>query len=167
MNGRGFGVKTVLDAIDKAREVGLHPIKVNTVVQRGVNDHTILDLLRYFKGTDVIVRFIEFMDVGNLNDWKMDQVVPSAELLQRIDAELPVEPVDKGYRGEVADRYRYLDGSGEIGFISSVTEAFLQRLHAGAAFDGREAVHVPVRRRRPPTCAGRCARARPMRSWRR
>ena len=124
MNGRGFGVKTVLDAIDKAREVGLHPIKVNTVIQRGVNDHTILDLLSHFKGTGVIVRFIEFMDVGNLNDWKMDQVVPSAELLQRIDAEMPVEPVDKGYRGEVADRYRYLDGSGEIGFISSVTEAF-------------------------------------------
>ena len=124
MNGRGFRVKTVLDAIDKAREVGLAPIKVNTVVQRGVNDHTVMDLLRYFKGTGVIVRFIEFMDVGNLNDWKLDEVVPSAELLARIDAEMPVEPVDKDYRGEVADRYRYLDGSGEIGFISSVTEAF-------------------------------------------
>ena len=124
MNGRGFSVKTVLDAIDKAREVGLDPIKVNSVVQRGVNDHTVMDLLRYFKGTGVIVRFIEFMDVGNLNDWKLDQVVPSAELLERINAEMPVEPVDKNYRGEVADRYRYLDGSGEIGFISSVTEAF-------------------------------------------
>ena len=124
MNGRGFKVQTVLDAIDKAREVGLDPIKVNSVVQRGVNDHTLMDLLRYFKGTGVIVRFIEFMDVGNLNDWKLDQVVPSAELLERINAEMPVEPVDKNYRGEVADRYRYLDGSGEIGFISSVTEAF-------------------------------------------
>ncbi len=124
MNGRGFSVQTVLDAIDKAREVGLDPIKVNSVVQRGVNDHTVIDLLRYFKGTGVIVRFIEFMDVGNLNDWKLDQVVPSAELLERIHAEMPVEPVDKNYRGEVADRYRYLDGSGEIGFISSVTEAF-------------------------------------------
>ena len=124
MNGRGFKVKTVLDAIDTAREVGLAPIKVNSVVQRGVNDHTVIDLLRYFKGTGVIVRFIEYMDVGNLNDWKLDQVVPSAELLKRIHAEMPVEPVDKSYRGEVADRYRYLDGSGEIGFISSVTEAF-------------------------------------------
>jgi cyclic pyranopterin phosphate synthase len=124
MNGRGFGVKRVLQGIEKAREVGLHPIKVNTVVQRGVNDHTILDLLRYFKGTGVIVRFIEYMDVGNINGWKLDQVVPSAEVLQWINAEMPLEPVDKNYRGEVADRYRYLDGSGEIGFISSVTETF-------------------------------------------
>ena len=124
MNGRGYEVKRVLDAIEKAQKVGLHPIKVNTVVQKGVNDHTILDLLRYFKGTDVIVRFIEFMDVGNLNGWKLDQVVPSAELVRHINAEMPIEPVDKNYRGEVADRYRYLDGSGEIGFISSVTEAF-------------------------------------------
>jgi len=124
MNGRGYGVKKVLDAIVKAREVGLSPIKVNTVVQKGVNDHTIIDLLKYFKGTDVIVRFIEFMDVGNINGWKLDEVVPSAELLGRINAEMPVEPVDKNYRGEVADRYRYVDGTGEIGFISSVTEAF-------------------------------------------
>jgi len=124
MNGRGFGVKRVLQGIERAKEVGLHPIKVNTVVQRGVNDHTILDLVRHFKGTGVIVRFIEYMDVGNINGWKLDNVVPSAEVLRWINAEMPLEPVDKSYRGEVADRYRYLDGSGEIGFISSVTEAF-------------------------------------------
>ncbi|MBI4282324.1 MAG: GTP 3',8-cyclase MoaA [Chloroflexi bacterium] len=124
MNGRGFGVKRVLEGIEKAREVGLHPIKINTVVQRGVNDHTIFDLLRHFKGTGITVRFIEYMDVGNINGWMMDSVVPSAEVLRWINAEMPVEPVDKSYRGEVADRYRYLDGSGEIGFVSSVTEPF-------------------------------------------
>jgi cyclic pyranopterin phosphate synthase len=124
MNGRGFGVAEVLRGIEKAEEVGFHPIKVNTVVQKGVNDHTVLDLLRHFKGTGIIVRFIEYMDVGNINGWKLVHVVPSAEIVQLINADMPIEPVEKNHPGEVADRYRYLDGSGEIGFISSVTEPF-------------------------------------------
>ncbi|MBF8266894.1 MAG: moaA [Dehalococcoidia bacterium] len=124
MNGRGFGAAEVLRGIEKAEKVGFHPIKVNVVVQKGVNDHTLIDLLRHFRGTGIIVRFIEYMDVGNLNGWKLDHVVPSAELVRRINAEMPMEPVEKNYRGEVANRYRYLDGAGEVGFISSVTEPF-------------------------------------------
>jgi len=124
MNGLGYSVDRVLSGIEKARSVGLDPVKVNCVVQKGVNDHTVLDLIRYFRGTGVIVRFIEFMDVGNINGWKLDQVVPSSELVRMIDTVFPIEPVDKNYNGEVAERYRYLDGKGEIGFISSVTETF-------------------------------------------
>jgi cyclic pyranopterin phosphate synthase len=124
MNGRGFRVQRVLDAIKAAEDVGLGPIKINTVVQKGVNDHTLVDLARYFKGTDKIVRFIEYMDVGTLNGWKLDDVVPSKDLAARIDAEMPLVPVEKNYRSETANRYRYADGAGEIGFISSVTEPF-------------------------------------------
>ena len=124
MNGLGYSVDRVLSGIEKARSIGLDPVKVNCVVQKGVNDHTVLDLIRYFRGTGVIVRFIEFMDVGNINGWKLDQVVPSSELVRMIDTVFPIEPVDKNYNGEVAERYRYLDGKGEIGFISSVTETF-------------------------------------------
>ena len=124
MNGRGFSVAEVLRGIEKAQEVGFHPIKVNTVVQNGVNDHTVLDLLKHFKGTGVIVRFIEYMDVGNINGWKLDHVMPSGEIVRLINSEMPIEPLEKNHTGEVADRYRYLDGSGEIGFISSVTEPF-------------------------------------------
>ena len=124
MNGRGYGTERVLQGIRKAEEVGLHPIKINAVVQRGVNEHTIVDLARYFKGTGHIVRFIEFMDVGNLNRWRLDQVVPADEIVDLINAELPIEPISSNYRGEVALRYRYLDGSGEIGVIASVTKPF-------------------------------------------
>jgi len=114
----------VLDAIDAAADAGLTPVKINCVVQRGVNDHTIVDLARHFRGTGHIVRFIEFMDVGTLNGWDLSQVVTAAEIVDRIGAEVPLEPVGANYRGEVAKRWRYVDGSGEIGIISSVSQPF-------------------------------------------
>ena len=121
MNGRGFGAHRVLHAIQRAAEVGLTPVKINAVVQMGVNDHTIVDLARHFKGTGHIVRFIEYMDVGNRNGWKLDEVVSADEIIARIDAEMPLEPAPGNYHGEVAERYLYRDGSGEIGVIASVT----------------------------------------------
>ena len=124
MNGRGFGTRRILHAIQQAHEVGLSPIKINAVVQKGVNDHTLVDLARHFKGTGHIVRFIEYMDVGNRNGWKLDQVVSAAEIVQRIDEQMPLEPIESNYHGEVAQRYRYKDGGGEIGVIASVTQAF-------------------------------------------
>ena len=124
MNGRGFGTQRVLLGIERAAAVGLSPIKINAVVQKGVNDHTVVDLARHFKGTGHIVRFIEYMDVGNRNGWKWDQVVPAKEIIRRIDAELPLEPIDPNYQGEVANRYRYRDGGGEVGVIASVTQPF-------------------------------------------
>ena len=124
MNGRGFGTEKVLEGIAAAESVGFHPIKVNAVVQRGVNDHTVVDLARYFKERGHIMRFIEYMDVGNRNGWRMDHVVPADEIVARIDAEMPLEPMGGNYRGEVAQRYRYVDGGGEIGVIASVTKPF-------------------------------------------
>jgi cyclic pyranopterin phosphate synthase len=124
MSGRKFGPQRVLEGIAAAERAGLRPIKINCVVQRGVNDHTLVELARSFRGTGHIVRFIEFMDVGNLNQWNLSQVVSAAEIAERIGAELPIEPIDPNYRGEVAHRYRYLDGSGEIGIIPSVSAPF-------------------------------------------
>jgi cyclic pyranopterin phosphate synthase len=124
MNGRGFGTEKVLEGIEAAERVGFGTIKVNCVVQRGVNDHTIVELARYFRERGHIVRFIEYMDVGTLNGWKMDEVVPADEIVSRIDAEMPLEPVESNYRGEVALRYRFKDGGGEIGVIASVTKPF-------------------------------------------
>jgi len=124
MNGRGFTTQRVLEAIQTAADVGLSPIKINCVVQKGVNDHTIVDLARHFKGTGHIVRFIEYMDVGNRNGWRSEHVTPADEIIARIDAEMPLEPVERNYHGEVANRYRYKDGSGEIGVIASVTKPF-------------------------------------------
>lgn len=124
MNGRGFGVGRVLEGITAAEDAGFRPIKVNAVVQKGVNDHTLVDLARYFRERGHIVRFIEYMDVGNLNGWRLDDVVSAEEIVARIDAELPLEPIEPNYRGEVANRYRYKDGGGEIGVIASVTQPF-------------------------------------------
>ena len=124
MNGRGFTTQRVLEGIQTAEDVGLSPIKINCVVQKGVNDHTIVHLARHFKGTGHIVRYIEYMDVGNRNGWRSEHVVPADEIISRIDAEMPLEPVASNYHGEVATRYRYMDGSGEIGVIASVTTPF-------------------------------------------
>jgi cyclic pyranopterin phosphate synthase len=123
MNDVGFPVAAVLEGIDAAGAAGL-PVKVNAVIKRGVNDDGVVDLARRFRGTGHAVRFIEFMDVGATNGWRMDDVVPAAEIVRRIDAAFPLEPLEPAYRGEVARRYRYHDGAGEIGVIASVTQPF-------------------------------------------
>ena len=124
MSGGFGGVAEVLDGIEAARRAELSPVKVNAVVQRGVNDHTVLGLVERFRGTGVIVRFIEYMDVGNRNHWSSDLVVPSRELAARIGARWPLGPLRPDYRGEVAERYAFADGAGEVGFISSVSQPF-------------------------------------------
>jgi cyclic pyranopterin phosphate synthase len=124
MNDVDFPVARVLAGIDAARAAGLDPVKVNVVVKRGVNDDGVVAMARAFRGTGVVVRFIEYMDVGHTNGWRLDDVVPAAEVVAAIDAEYPLEPVEPGYRGEVASRWRYRDGGGEIGVISSVTQPF-------------------------------------------
>jgi cyclic pyranopterin phosphate synthase len=124
MNGDKLSVDRVLQGIATAEHVGFGPIKINCVVQKGVNDHTLVDLARHFKGSGHIVRFIEFMDVGTRNGWNLDQVLPTDTLVSMIDAALPLEPIDPNYDGEVARRWRFKDGGGEIGFITSVTRPF-------------------------------------------
>jgi cyclic pyranopterin phosphate synthase len=124
MNDVGFPVSRVLDGITAAERAGLGPVKVNAVVKRALNEHAVLELAERFRGTGVTVRFIEFMDVGHTNGWRLDDVVPASEIVERIDGRWPLEPVDAGYRGEVAQRYRYRDGAGEIGVIASVTQPF-------------------------------------------
>ena len=124
MNDVDFPVARVLEGIDAAAAAGLTPVKVNMVVKRGYNESSILPMARRFHGTGHIVRFIEFMDVGASNGWKMDEVVPSAEVVRIIGSDMPLEPADPNYTGEVAERWRYRDGGGEIGVISSVTQAF-------------------------------------------
>jgi cyclic pyranopterin phosphate synthase len=124
MNDVDFPVTRVLEGIDAATAAGFTPIKINMVVKRGVNDRDILTMARRFRGPDYIVRFIEFMDVGSTNGWRLEEVVPAAEIVRTIDQVMPLEPVEPNYTGEVAGRYRYRDGSGEIGVIASVTQPF-------------------------------------------
>jgi GTP 3',8-cyclase len=128
MNDVDFPVADVLHSIDEAMRVGLGPIKVNMVVKRGSNDHEIVTMARHFRGTAVVLRFIEYMDVGASNGWRMDEVLPSAQVIARVNAVYPVEPIGAQILGETAERWRYVsghaDGQGEIGVISSVTQAF-------------------------------------------
>jgi cyclic pyranopterin phosphate synthase len=124
MNDADYPVDKVLAGIEAAAACGLAPVKVNMVVKRGSNDHEILPMARHFRGSGHVLRFIEFMDAGNANGWCMDEVVPSAEVIRRIDGEFPLEAIDPNYSGEVAERWRYRDGGGEVGVISSVTQAF-------------------------------------------
>ena len=124
MNDVEFPVARVLEGIRAAAAAGLAPVKVNMVVKRGVNDTSVLPMAEHFRGTGHILRFIEYMDVGTTNGWRLDDIVPAAEIVRRIDAAHPLEPVEPTYRGEVAHRYRYRDGQGEIGLIASVTQAF-------------------------------------------
>ncbi|HPA89964.1 MAG TPA: GTP 3',8-cyclase MoaA [Quisquiliibacterium sp.] len=124
MNDVDFPVSDVLAGIEAADRAGLAPLKINMVVKRGVNDHEIVPMVRHFRGTGHIVRFIEFMDVGASNGWRLDDVVPSADVIERIRAVFPLDPIDPNYPGEVAERWRLRDGSAEIGVISSVTQPF-------------------------------------------
>ena len=124
MNDVDFPVAKVLEGIDAAAAAGLAPIKINMVVKRGVNEHSIVPMARYFKQQGHILRFIEFMDVGHTNGWRMDDVVSAREIVDLINQEMPLEPADPNYTGEVAERWRYKDGGGEIGVIASVTQAF-------------------------------------------
>ncbi len=124
LNDVDFPVARVLEGIEAADRAGLSPIKVNMVVRRGLNEDSVLPMARFARDRGYILRFIEYMDVGHTNGWSLDEVVPSAELLAGIDAEMPLEPLDASYPGEVATRWRYRDGSGELGVISSVTQPF-------------------------------------------
>jgi cyclic pyranopterin phosphate synthase len=124
MNGVDFPVSRVLDGIDAAVEAGLAPVKINVVLKRGANDDGIIPLARWAREGGHVLRFIEYMDVGTTNGWRLDEVVPAAEVVEVIGREWPLQPADAGYRGEVAERWRYLDGGGEIGVIASVTRPF-------------------------------------------
>ncbi len=124
MNDVDFPVARVLEGIAAAAAAGLGPIKINAVVRRGINDDGVVELARHFKGSGHVVRFIEYMDVGTSNRWRPDDLVPAEEIVDRIDAELPLEPLEPAYRGEVARRWRYRDGEGEIGVITSVSQPF-------------------------------------------
>ena len=157
LNDVGAPVGRVLEGIEAAAAAGLGPVKVNMVVKRGLNDTSVLEMARHFRGTGHILRLIEFMDVGSSNGWRLDDVVPAAELVAAIGAEWPLEPVDPSYAGEVAARYRYRDGGGEIGVIASVTQPFCHACtRARLSADGRLYTCL-LRERRAAICAGRRA----------
>lgn len=124
MSGGRGNKDRVLEGIDEAISAGLSPIKINAVIKRGVNEHTVLDLVEHFRGSGVIVRFIEFMDVGTINHWRSSDTVPAKELVRLIGDRWPLQPRDRSYQGEVASRYEFVDGGGELGFITSVTKPF-------------------------------------------
>lgn len=124
MNDVGFPVSKVLQAVDNALAAGLEPVKIDMVVKRGVNENSIVSMAEHFRGTGVILRFIEFMDVGTTNGWRMEDVVPAQEILEAVNNVWPITPVDPNYLGEVANRWQYIDGQGEIGVIASVTMPF-------------------------------------------
>jgi cyclic pyranopterin phosphate synthase len=124
MNDVDFPVQKVIEGMDAAAQVGLGPIKVNMVVKRGLNESSILPMARFFREKGYILRFIEYMDVGHTNGWRMNDVVSAKEIIKMINEEMPLEPLDPNYQGEVAERWRYKDGSGEIGMVASVTQAF-------------------------------------------
>jgi cyclic pyranopterin phosphate synthase len=131
-------VQTVLDGIAEAQRVGLAPVKVNMVVRRGANDHEIVAMAGHFRNSGIVLRFIEYMDVGCSNGWRMDEVMPAREMLDSVAARYPLQPVDPNYAGEVAERWRYVDGGGEIGVIASVTQAFCHACtRARLSTDGR------------------------------
>lgn len=138
MNGRGVKVSHVLEGIEAAKSAGFESIKINAVIQKGVNDHEVLEMAEHFRDSGCILRFIEYMDVGNRNRWRSDQVFSARDIINRIDAKYPLRPGDKNYTGEVASRYLYEDGSGEIGVVSSVTETFCSGCtRARLSADGR------------------------------
>src|SRR4051794_1342452 len=161
LNDVGFPVERVLAGIEAAAAAGLGPIKINMVVKRGVNEDSVVPMARYFRGSGRIVRFIEYMDVGHSNGWRMDEVVPAAEIVAMIGAEMPLEPVAPNYPGEVVERWRYGDGIGEIGVIASVTRPFCGGCTRARLSARGQAVHLLVRRRRPRpagAAARRCLR---------
>ncbi len=124
INDVDYPAARVLDGIENARTAGFSDIKVNAVIRNGLNEHAVMDLVKHFRGSGCIVRFIEYMDVGETNGWNLDDVIPAEQLVDQINSQFPLEPINPNYRGEVAKRWRYRDGGGEIGFITSVTQSF-------------------------------------------
>ena len=144
MNGRGGETSRVLDGIKKARNVGLQPLKINVLVQRGVNEHCLIDIARYFKGSGDAVRFIEYMDVGNRNGWHYEHVVTKAEILERINRIFPLRPIQNQNHGAVAERYRYKDGDGEIGVYFLGHSTVLRVLQPDSAIIGWQIIYLLI-----------------------